>query len=237
MERSSRPCRLAFLLVTAGLLCTGCALSSLPYFLGPEPKLPAQFVSLIPEEKDKEIRVVILTHNGVETRPEFITVDHELTNMLAQNIQEEAKEHKGKVTIVAPRKVREFKTSHPDWYTWELEKIGKHFDEPDGKEPGKPVDYVVFLQVNTMSLYLERSHNMFFHGQARITVTVADMNDSDYDPKEMQFVCEYPRSSGPVPVDDQTPPELFRQKFMTFLAKQLSYNFVPHLTRDDLGRD
>src|SRR5438445_85693 len=77
------------LLVLAATVCTGCNLMALPFFLMPgmEPKHDAK-CKLASDEKDKEVKVVILASAGLETRPEFLRVDRELSRKLCQRLEE-----------------------------------------------------------------------------------------------------------------------------------------------------
>src|SRR5262245_9079924 len=65
-----RWCLLGVFLTAA--LGSGCNILSLPFFIfGPEPKIEAKLHKLASDEKDKEVKVVILAYSGLETRPEF----------------------------------------------------------------------------------------------------------------------------------------------------------------------
>ena len=193
MGASWRSWRFPGLLLAAVLVGAGCNGPSLLYFLypGPDPQQDPEFAKLASDDKDKEVKVLILAYSsGVETRPEFLMVDHELTDQLSRLLQQSAKENKKKISVVPPRQVRDFKSRHPDWYAGKLEDVGKHFD----------ADYVIYLEIDSLSLYETGSHNTLYRGRAKIFVTLVDMHQEGYDPARRTFVCEYPVSRGPVPV-------------------------------------
>src|SRR5438128_4884198 len=108
---------LAGLLLVAAC-CTGCNLMALPFFLipGMEPKHEAR-CKLVPHENEKEIKVVILSSSGLETRAEFLRVDRELSRLLYAQLEEGFKKNKEKVTLVAASQVEKYKDEHPNWHS------------------------------------------------------------------------------------------------------------------------
>jgi hypothetical protein len=215
--------RLAVLLVVAagGL---GCNMLSFPFFLlwGANSKQPPAF-QLASKDKDHEIRVVILAATGLETRPEFLRVDRELANLLARQLQQLCKENKENVKLVPARKVDQFKDEHPNWKTMDLVKIGDYFD----------ADYVIHLDIHSLSLYEPGSANQLFRGRADIDVRVVDVNEPDEDPVYRNvYRCEYPKTRGPIPVGDGSAQQ-FKQAFLEHVSKQLSWLFTAHPYDDE----
>src|SRR5262245_33875161 len=103
--------RAALWLVVA--LAPGCSPQQL-YFILPEYKKPAELKPLADKDKSKEVRVVVLTYsNRLETRPELLGADRDLTQQFARQLQEGCKNNDQNIVIVNPRKVEEFKSSHP----------------------------------------------------------------------------------------------------------------------------
>ena len=225
MSMVARRWRLAGLLALAAALATGCNLPALIYFMVPheDPREKPQLIALEPQEKGKDLRVVILAYSGIETRPEFITADRDLTSMLTQQLQESFKEDSKRVKIVPVAKVQEYKNNHPDWHT-DPAQIGKHFG----------ADYVITLEIGSLSLYETGSQGTLYRGRANIEVAVINMRKPDESPNPMPYACEYPRSKGPIPVDGTTSPRMFYMSFMKYVAKQLSWYFVPHEIDKDI---
>src|SRR5262249_45591030 len=97
MAARCRRWHLTVLLVVAAF-GMGCNVLSFPFFLlmGMNSKQPP-LCKLAAKDKDKEVRVVILASAGLETRPEFLRVDRELTNLLARHLQQGFKDNKEKV--------------------------------------------------------------------------------------------------------------------------------------------
>jgi hypothetical protein len=206
----------------AAALCAGCDFGSLAYFVMPETKEPAELKRLASADKKKEVRAVILTYLALETRAEFIQADRELSERLAKHLRELCEANDEKVTIIPTRRVEEFKNAHPDWIKMDLTEIGRVLR----------ADYVIYLEINSLGLYSKGSMNTMFQGQADISVTVADVNNPDDTPEQKRFSCVYPSDArGPVPVGDTHPME-FRQAFLNYLAKRLSYYFAPYPKRE-----
>jgi hypothetical protein len=221
MSTAARRWRLSGLLVLAAALTTGCNLPALIYFLSPhgDPREKPELMALEAEEKGKDARVVILAYSGIETRPEFITADRDLTALLTQELQQSFKEDQKRVKIVPAAKVQEFKNNHPDWHT-DLVQVGKHFG----------ADYVIYLEIGSLSMY--ETGNQIYHGRADIEVSVVNMRTPDESPSPVQLSCEYPKVKT-MPVDD-TPPRTFYMLFMKYVAKHLSWYFIPHEAGQDI---
>lgn len=213
-------------MILAVILGTGCDLLQLPYFLyyGVDPKQDPQWVTLADTNDTKrEVKVAVLVSSGVETRPEFIRVDRELTTLLTLKMQKSFEEDEQKVTFVSPRKIEKFKDDHPGWSTMELPEIGKFFD----------VDFVIFLDIESMSLHESGSHDQLFYGRASITINVFDKKKPEDYPVPKQYVCEFPKSRGPIPVSDGNLTQ-FRLNFLDYIATHVSWYFTTHRISDDI---
>jgi len=211
--------RRSILALAAGglLLGAGCGdFGALAYFLMPEQRLDAKMKHLASEDKEKDSKVVILTWGGLETRAEFIHADRQLSEMLAQQLRKLAEDGKEKITIVPARKVEEFKNEHPNWRGMDLTEIGRRFG----------ADYVVYLEINSLSLYEKGSLNTLLRGRISLNVTLADVKKPDDTPAQEPFSCVYPGDApGALPADNDATKAQFRQKFLGHVARQLSYYF------------
>jgi len=214
---------LAGVFVSAGL-CTGCNMMALPFFLlpGMEPKHDPK-CKLASEDKKKEVKVVILASSGLETRAEFVRVDRELSRLLALELQGAFKKNKEKVALVPFSHVERYKDEHPNWRSLDAEEIGKHFK----------ADYVISLEINKVTLYEAGSANTLFRGHAEISIDVVDVHNADAGPiYREEYTTEYPRVKGPIPVGDSNAAQ-FQQRFLSFVARELSWRFTSHLVEDD----
>ncbi|HEY1859774.1 MAG TPA: hypothetical protein VGG61_05450 [Gemmataceae bacterium] len=214
------------LLLVVSALGLGCSVLSLPFFLfGPEPKFDPEWGTLASKEKDRKVRVVILTCGGLETRPELSGADRELAKKLAHHLLEGFKANDEKVVVVPPSKVDQFKAETPNWRTLD-------FKEDIGKNKFN-ADYVIVLEVESLTLYQGGSGNTLFRGKCNLNVSTINVFDADGgDPTPRSFSCEYPsEAKGAVAATDMTVSQ-FREKFLDYAAKQLSWKFTAHPTSD-----
>jgi hypothetical protein len=212
------------ILLGLSVLGLGCNVLSLPFFLfGPEPKVPPK-MQLASEDKKQKVRVVILTLGGLETRPELSGTDRELTRKLAQHLLEGFKANEEKVAVVPPSKVDEFKADNPNWRTLDFKTdIGKHFD----------ADYVIVLEIRSLSLYQNGSGNTLFRGKANLGVSLINVFDPDEATKQEEFSEQFPtENKGEIAVGDMTVIQ-FREQFIEYIANKLSWWFTAHPTKDD----
>jgi hypothetical protein len=212
-------------LVALGLLAAaapGCSPSML-YFLLPENKTEAEMCRLADKDNKKEVRVVIMTYSDrLETRQELLGAERDLTQQFAAKLREGCETNNERVVIVNPRKVEEFKSGHPGWTSADLPEIGRHFK----------ADYVIYLEVNRLSLFNKADMNTQYKGHVEISVTLVNVNNPDGPPDRREFVCSYPSDARAIPVDSDTPVSKFREAFLAHIAKRLSWYFTEHLPRE-----
>jgi hypothetical protein len=213
--------RRTLLSVAAGglFLAAGCDLAALTYFILPEQRQDAKMKHLASDEKDKNPKVVILTWGGFEMRSEFIHADRQLAEMLARELRRHADENKEKLTIVSARSVEEFKSANPNWRGMPLPEIGRRFG----------ADHVLYLEINSLSLYEPGSLNTLLRGRISLNMTLADVAHPDDSPLQQPFVCTYPGDApGALPADNEATKVQFRQAFLTHVSRKLGYYFSKH---------
>lgn len=212
-------------LCVLALVCgAGCNVLSLPFFiLGPEPKVPAQLRRLATDDKEQEVTVVVLAVNGLETRTELIRADRELEAQVVSALRAGCKYNEENVKVVSPTKVQEFKSEHPDWRKWGPEEIGKHFK----------ADWVVWLEIGSMSLYEKGSNNQLYRGRAEVNVSLVDVNNPEEPAKQKFFSGSYPGDGRPAVEAGDSNPSAFRQAFLAHMAEQISWYFTAHPTSKD----
>jgi hypothetical protein len=210
---------LLLLAVVVGLSAAGCDAATLAYFFMPEARESAKFKSLASQDPKKEPRVVIFTWGGLEMRSEFIHADRQLSELLASQLRELAKDNEEKLAIVPPRKVEDYKNTHPNWRSQDMIEIGRFFK----------ADYLVYVEINSLSLY-EPGGTLLFRGQADLTVSLYDVNNPD-DVRQESVRCAYPRDA-PMTAGFDMSPMQFRQAFLGNVAKQLSYYFSRYPKRN-----
>ena len=210
-----------FLLTAFG---AGCNLMALPFFLlpGMDPKHEAK-CKLVPHDDNKEAKVLILSSSGLQTRPEFLRLDRELGRLLYVQLGEGFKKNKEKIKLVAMSQVEKYKDDRPNWQSLSPEEIGKDFH----------VDYVIDLETNAVSLYEPGSANTLFRGHAEISLNVVDVQKATEGPiYREEYTIDYPRARGPIPASESNLSQ-FRQRFLSTIARELSWRFTAHLVEDD----
>jgi hypothetical protein len=130
-------------------------------------------------------------------------------------------ENQEKLTVVSPRKVEDYKNTHPEWKSLRLEEVGHYFK----------ADYVVQLEIDQLSLYEPNAHEQLYSGRTHILVSVVDVKNPDESPHPTEFTDRYPTEARAIDALDM-PPMVFRQKFLDHVAKRLSYFFVNHQKRE-----
>jgi hypothetical protein len=217
----------ALLLLTVA--CTfGCNPLTSFFFLAPDSKIPAQLRKVAADDRTQEVTVAVLTYTGLETRPEFLRVDRDLSNLVVKQLREGFKANGESVKVVPPAKVEEFKNNHPNWHTMELTEIGSRLN----------ADYVIYLEVSHLSLYEPGSANSLYRGRADITVNLVDAINPDETPETKELNITFPTESGGVaiPAEDKSP-QLFKEQFYKRIATQVAWQFTAHLTREDYHQD
>jgi hypothetical protein len=206
-------------LILSVFLGAGCNVLSLPYFLAaPEEKKAPECKKLASEDKEKTVKVMILTFANIEARPELVRMDRDLTAAVARHLEEGFKGNKEKVTIISPRQVDRYKDEHPGWKNLHPVEIGRKFD----------ADYVVSLEINSLGLFEMGSSNQLYRGRASISVDLVNMAKSEDAHVHKDFDFHYPSDAkGPIPVGDSSPQQ-FRQAFLDYLGERLSWCFTAH---------
>ncbi|MSR30967.1 MAG: hypothetical protein EXR99_05615 [Gemmataceae bacterium] len=211
------------------LAAPGCNMLSIPYFLFlmPDPKHDPEMKKIASDNKKEEKKVVILTYGRLDLRSEFLHSDKEIAYNLEKQLKSLTSSNSEKVTVISSRKVEEYKSSHPDWQDRDLGEIGKHFK----------ADYVIYLEINSLGLYEQGSGGTLYRGRADLNLTLIDVNNPDESLPTRNFTCAYPREARmQITSTDQSPME-FRQAFLDYVGKRLSWKFSARPTRDDFYAD
>jgi hypothetical protein len=198
----------------------GCDMATLSYFLIPwaDDKEPAE-CKLTPPKGKKETTVIIMASFAhLETRPEFQTVDKDLSDRVAGELKKRAEANKDKIKIIPYYQVKSYLNKELDPHLLDKREIGKHFQ----------ADYVINLEINSISLF-EGSYRQLFRGTTEIDVTVFDVNQPSGEGPifENIYHTEYP-SHGPLDAGGGNSVALFRSAFLNRLGKDLSRYFQPY---------
>jgi hypothetical protein len=219
------------ILCLAAPLATGCNVLEVPFILfGPEPSVPPEMKALASPDKKKEVKVLILTYSGSETRTDFTGFDAELSTLMAANLREYYQSNREKVSVISTKKVERFKQDHPNWKGLDLGSIGrrKEFD----------ADYVIYVELDprTLALY-ERGNSLQYVGTADATVTLVDVNDPDDGTESKEKTFKFPGQGKTGPDVNEMRPNQFRQVLARYMAKKLAWCFIPHTVKQQYHED
>lgn len=218
MSRAQR-CALLVGLAVMVVASTGCNPFAMGYFAGYALGLDKQMsvkVKFPPSSK-----IAIVTYAPHSTRIEWGQVDRELNDRLWQK----AKAHMGesnkkyKTTLIPATTVYKWLDEHPDWHDMPLEEVAK----------GLGADFIVFLDIQTMSFFEPRSR-FFYQGHAEVRFKVINVNPEYEGPglhPEEFLTMDFPTEARPIPADS-VPYTRFRRQFIERIAEKLSWYFVPH---------
>lgn len=170
-------------------------------------------------DKDKRnIKIVILPSRGPGVPTDFIGADVKLATMFSGKLAAGFAENKEKITIVSISEVEKFKQEHENWKAMDVREVGKKFK----------ADYVVDLELSSLSLYANRSHKQFFQGQVRASLAVIDVEKTGIESEwRRDYTRQYP-ASGPQAIDSDMSQDKFLQQFFFRVATDLSWYLTAH---------
>ncbi|MBI3408389.1 MAG: hypothetical protein HY040_08530 [Planctomycetes bacterium] len=204
-------------------LVIGCNPATLNYLLMPfsDDRVPPECKLA---SKDKEVQVAIMTTFAyLQTQPELLPVEMELSEKLAQTLRERCKDNKEKIKIIPAAKVKSAVNAAGQAVS--PHEIGKQLK----------ADYVISLEINNMTLYQRGSSQTLYRGNTEINVNVFEIAKPNgeariWGPKI--YSCEYPGSRGPISATDSSC-QAFRAIFMNKIARDMSRYFSSSAPDED----
>jgi hypothetical protein len=188
------------------------------------PKGPSQFNfydRACEAKKKKDISVLVLAYSGQRLPADYAGTDRILATKFVKKLDETFKMNKERVVIVSLAEVEKFKRRNDDWKAMTAAEIGKKFK----------VDYVIDLELRQLSLF-EPGTREILHGHCHIPIQIIDVEKGDDPFEQYEYDVEYPGVGQSVPVDMESNPEKFKQKFFDKMAIELTKLFTPVSTAD-----
>jgi hypothetical protein len=219
--------RLAALLGAAFLLTLGCnPIQTIGYFCMPDSMEPPKCLLAV---KNKDVKVLIIAaHAGpLPSDPALMRSDSDISTRLTHVLEERYKENKDRVKVIPPSQVKTYMNAHPKWRELSPQDIGKHFD----------ADWVINLEISSISLFDRSSANFFYHGSAEIQITVTDVHKpvGEGTVFDEPYQLEYPKGH-PMERSEMSIPS-FRQRFIERITKDMAQFFAAHPPRDKYDPD
>jgi hypothetical protein len=97
------------------------------------------------------------------------------------------------------------------------------------QEIGKKLqaDFVINLEINSISLYEKGSFNSLFRGKTEIMVTCIDANKPHNEVFQKIYSREYPGARGPIDAGSSSVLE-FRTQFLSVISQEIAHYFLPY---------
>src|SRR5262249_23920349 len=105
-----------------------------------------------------------------------------IAEQLGRNLTEFAEANGEKVLLLPQRRVEEFKNANANWKEMGTAAVGRKLG----------ADYVIYLEINSLSMYEKGSGNSLFRGRANILVNLVDVNKPDDLPMQDVYSCTFP---------------------------------------------
>jgi Lipopolysaccharide-assembly len=218
-KKSDRFLRNITILLGLACMAIGCGPSSIAYLFMPfvddrvQPKCKLA-------NPDKEIKIIIASRfQNLEFRPEVQPAEQELASALEIELRKRFKLNNEKVKVEPPQRVRPHLTKMKEWNAASLIQVGeRHFQ----------ADYVIELNIQSLSLMMPNSYNSLYQGRADLEVTVYDVHKPAIEAVILKqtFRSEYPMSQ---PIDSSTnSPDQFRARFNSRMARDLARWFTAY---------
>jgi len=208
----------ALFLGSSGLII-GCNPQTLNFLLMPfvDDREPPKCKLTSPDKKEVTVAIVT-TFASLETRPEMLPIEFELSDRLAAEMRKLAKDTKEKIKFVPTSKVRSLMNQEASG-SMSRKEIGQKLK----------ADWVINLEINSISLYEKGSFNQLFRGKTEISITCIDVNEASNEGSPFQEIYprEYPGARGPIDAGNSSLLE-FRAQFLNVLAQEIARFFVSY---------
>jgi hypothetical protein len=228
-NRASKWARRAVWFTLATILTIGCnPLATVSFLTQSDPLKKADYPLAFAEgpKKGKEVVVAVFVSSAPGIGPVFAGSEGKLASEIAKKLPEMAKESKQKLVVIDPALVNKFKMNNPNWKLMHASEWGKKLN----------VDFVLDIHLDKMSLYQPGSLNMYYEGQAEITVDTYDVEAGPVEPKyNYVYPFKYPHTG--MLDTSSIPLNRFKQDFLEHLAAELSMKHVEHKQGSGIADD
>jgi hypothetical protein len=219
---------LAWLFISAGMGCNN--LLTLPLMLfGPDADSEgiqpdyALFEKARQEKHKSDIKLVVLPYHARSLPIEFNGTDIKLANAFVKQLKQKFAENGEHVTIVPIHEVEKFKQENPGWKSMGPKGIGEHFK----------ADYVLDMELSSLSLMDRQSRQQFLLGNIRVSLSLLDVDkEGEEPPFTKEFTRKFPQQ-GARPVDLDTSKDSFQQEFFQLVAVEMSWLLTKHTVKEN----
>lgn len=195
-----------------------------------DPKTPAEYpLKPRPKHEKEEVKVVVLTScdPSCMNEADLIGIDRMVGSEFINLLESRCKDNKEFVTVLKMQALDDFKRKHVDWKAMHPIEIGKQLK----------ADYVIEIEVVSVSIYEPRSHQELLKGQTTISVKAYDLAKQNQEPafSPAEYNIDYP--PGRPQSRDDVPLSTFRQKFTKYIAAKLVILFADNTAEQKVPTD
>lgn len=233
MSRKSLRCGVAVLMLAAAVAGnSGCNLFApiflFHYFTGADTRLPPDY-EIREGDKDKPVRVMVLTYKQESLNLEQADLDRELNDKVSRALFKGFAADKKNIHVIRADVVKKWLDQHPDWKSMEAAEIGEALQ----------ADFVICLQIDEFRLFKDQRTREIFQGRCDITCRVVPVHPEDamQGVETLPISVELPKGNGwPVSETGKTVRQM-RDWFIANLAERITWKFLPHQRENEYGRD
>ena len=216
--------RFALFLIPATALVVGCNPQTLNFLLMPfvDDKDPPKLCKIASPDKKEVTVAIVTTFANLETRPEMLPIESDLSDRLAAEMRRRSIANKEKVKFIPTAKVRSL-MNQTAGNTLSPREIGKKLK----------ADVVINLEINSISLYEKGSFNQLFRGKTEIAITCVELTKpADEGTHQVIYSHEYPGARGPIDAGNSSVLE-FRTKFLDVIAQDVARYFIAYSSEEN----
>jgi hypothetical protein len=182
------------------------------------PTIEPEFDALTKESMtDKDVTVAVVCFAPTDVRFSFENVDNELARYVTFRLYEH------KIKVISPDHVKGWLDENKDW------------DRPEEIGAAFKCTYVIYIDLNTFSLYEEGSANLY-RGRAEAIVSVWKMDESHEEGDKIfskEVISKYPIHQ-PISTGEVTYSN-FKGQYLSRFAEEIGRLFYEYFSGDDIG--
>ncbi len=204
----------------------GCTPASLSMFFMPFVDDKIAPICKLADKKIEKTICVVASFASQEVRSELMPSDGELADLVTVQLRKRTLENKEKIKVLPPSKVRS------------LQNLSGEMPSPAGIAKECKADYVISIEIQTMSLYEKSSYQQLYRGNIDMMVRVLDASK----PADEGVIfteayrCEYPGARGPMDAGEMSI-MAFRTRFLNKVASEVARYFTAYPREERLNMD
>ena len=187
---------------------------------------PPKLCKIASPDKKEVTVAIVTTFANLETRPEMLPIESELSDRLAADMRKRAAANKEKIKFIPTAKVRSL-MNQTAGNTLSPREIGRKLK----------ANIVINLEINSISLYEKGSFNQLFRGKTEIVISCLEMSKPSKEGMHQEHLCaRISRARGPIDAGNSSVLE-FRTKFLDVIAQDIARYFIAYSPEENRRMD